>query len=147
VTNRSINSRNAYYKIQREGLLSEMRLRAYIVLYNHGPGTANELALKLPPPAGGTRNERGNLHARFLELIEHGVATVIQTRKCRVTGHEVNEYDILEGKLPHKRTQVDKSMLSKTSRKALERLRDSLTDLFDRQAIVRTLELVEEADS
>ena len=114
----SDNSAHAYHKIKANGLLSQARLMVYEVLYLSGPMTAGELASFLPNSHGG-RGIAGNVHARLKELEEHGVAEVVRTRKCRVTGQRVYEWRALDA-LPQPRPQKSKSKLEIAKEEILE---------------------------
>lgn len=115
-----VTSREAYEKIKASGQLSRMRMKAYSLLRYYGPLTGQEIDAK------GTGTQQQSLHKRLSELETLGLAEVVGTRECRVTGHNADEWDITDH-------YPDSFVLEKKATraelvKALEDARDLLGD-------------------
>lgn len=86
-------SRDVYHEIRDSGLLSEMRWRAYDVLYRHCPKDGSGLTSAEVFSFEQKENPRKldvltQSRARFTELRELGVIKEVGTRPCRITGHK-----------------------------------------------------------
>lgn len=92
-----------FHEIQESGALSRMRWLTYECLYAHGPLTGSEVDERLKGLTGG----RDNYHKRLSELERLGVAIRGQTRPCRITGRECEEWDVTD-QLPKPVTVVPK---------------------------------------
>ena len=109
-------SKNAYYEIKNNGLLSERRWMVYDCLYNNGPMTGGEIfeALRF-----GRAN--ANITSRLSELRRMGVAVEIGTKECASTGMTVTLWDVTS-KLPEK---LEPTLTKKQKKdKALKGLRE-----------------------
>lgn len=80
---------NAYHEIESRGLLSERRMEAYRLLFNHGPCTAMELRSLMPKGVVDSQ-----IRARLNELRKLGVAKEIGTKRCSITSMEVIIWDV-----------------------------------------------------
>jgi len=83
-------SREAYERIKENGQLSKMRMKTYKLLRYYGPLTGQEVDAK------GSGTQQQSLHKRLSELETLGLAEVVGTRRCRVTGHNADEWDITD---------------------------------------------------
>ncbi len=103
-------SRDAYNEIKTNGLLSERRWQVYSLLYEHGPLTGSEMALKFKAKYGILAPNQANMLARVGELREMGVAREVSEHHiCPITGHRVILWDVTD-KLPKKRTKSKEQM-------------------------------------
>jgi hypothetical protein len=90
-------SRETYYEIEENGLLSEQRFRVYSALFRHGPCTAGELAKSMErdgsglPGVGVTRNL---VSRRLPELRDCGAACELGTRVCDAGGRNSIVWDV-----------------------------------------------------
>lgn len=82
-----------YNEIEKSGLLSHRRWQVYSTLFDIGPATAAEISDidkgSFTNPAKGD-----NSHARLNELMKMGVVEEVGERTCRITGKNVNIYDV-----------------------------------------------------
>lgn len=92
-------SKLAYAQIEREELLAHLLLVVYKIVCDHGPCSQSE-AWKYLSDDGEIRM-RHSIGPRFVQLERKGVIEFVGTRKCRITGREVNIY-ASTGKLPAK---------------------------------------------
>lgn len=77
-------SRDAYYAIKEQGLLSEQRMMVYAALFKYGPATAGELAFSMDANGSKARKETRYVVSRRLpELRDRGVACELGTRRCK----------------------------------------------------------------
>jgi hypothetical protein len=93
---------DTYNQIKAEGLLSKMRLKVLSKLVLIAPATASELADFIGYENGGRK-----AHSRLSELKDLGVIYEKCTRKCRITGRNVIEWD-LTNRLPKALSQNKK---------------------------------------
>lgn len=82
-------SKEAYFKIKTEGLLSEKRMVVYTILFEHGPLTGMELRKYLPQGYIDSQ-----VRARLNELRSFGVAHEVGKKVCSVTGMTVILWDV-----------------------------------------------------
>jgi len=77
--------------IEKNGLLSKLKLQTYLALFEHGPCTAGELFFL----AGWhhTKNNH-NISSRLGELRDIGVVKEVGERPCNRTGHTVIVWDV-----------------------------------------------------
>jgi DNA-binding transcriptional ArsR family regulator len=96
-------SRDAYYQIRDEGLLSRRRLQVYEALRDAGPCTANELYTFMKNTGQTTtKNQQTNLTPRLGELRDLGVVSEVREKSCDVTGRIVIEWEVNYQALPVK---------------------------------------------
>ena len=103
-----LTSIETYRQIHSEGLLSQMRLETYSLLYAHGPMTASELLVK-GRDIHGMKSQRDNYQKRLGELRDAGVVYEVRERKCTITGRNVIEWDVTDN-LPTKLTTKPKRL-------------------------------------
>lgn len=92
-------SAESFKAIRESGVLSLRRLQVYEILFDHGPMTGSELALRFQKLHGSRTPNQANVVTRLGELRDMGVAEEIRTRRCSVTGMNVIEWD-LNDRLP-----------------------------------------------
>lgn len=85
-------SLTCYRQVVAEGLLSRVRLLVWEELARRGPVTGRELDAALAQP-GETRT---SYHKRLSELQRVGLARVVGTRACRVTGREAEAWEAVD---------------------------------------------------
>ena len=86
-----------YNKIEKEGLLSKMRLKVYKAIVDNAPCTSGEASATFE----NKRKVPSQLRARFTELRELGVIKEDGTKICSITGRKAIKWD-LTGNLPEK---------------------------------------------
>ena len=86
----------AFNKIKKKGLLKRLRWDVYKVLFDHGPLTSNELAVRYFSPL-----QYQSLSSRFSELRDMGVIQEIGKKKDDYTKMKVILWDVTN-KLPIK---------------------------------------------
>lgn len=82
-----------YRRIRDQGLLTVMRFQWYSALFNHGPLTRAEVVKHLEFP-GQERQPDG--YNRLSELRKQGVARVVGSRECSVTGNRCQIWDVTD---------------------------------------------------
>lgn len=88
-----MTSIEAYREIEAKGLLSLRRWEIYRILFEHGPLTASEVAIRMPgesPPRGRV----GNVGARLTEMRSMGVVAEIGTARCPISGRNVIRWEV-----------------------------------------------------
>lgn len=86
-------SKEALDKITQSGVLGRRQLEAYCALYEIGPCTASELFYYLQK----SRNpSHSNVTTRLGELRDMGVVKETGKRDCKITGHNVIEWDVTD---------------------------------------------------
>lgn len=78
-------SAETYRLIERDGLLSRMRLETYRLLYKYGPGTENEIREKSRAEIKSWELLAG-INKRLPELRSLGVAKELGKRCCSISG-------------------------------------------------------------
>lgn len=102
----------AYRQITDEGLLTDMGLKVYAALFNHGPATANELRAAAAAVAADDKSSLDkSLHKRLPELRDRGVARETGRRVCKISGRTCIEWDVTDG-LPAKPPKDDGKALT-----------------------------------
>ena len=86
---------DCYNQIKANGLLSKKRLEVYEAILKNAPCTSGEAFSTMTTK----ENQISQSRARFTELRELGVIYEKGTRKCRITGKNVIEWD-LTNRLP-----------------------------------------------
>jgi len=122
-------SAQAYQKIKDDGLLSRVRLKVYVWLYQNGPATAGVVG-------EGIDYNRNNTATRLSELRDLGVVRECGTQKDPTTDMEVILWDVTD-QLPVAKL-IRKS--ATRSRKQLLAEIEYLKDLL-RRALTRIEEL------
>lgn len=124
----------AYREIEAKGLLSKRRFQLYKVLFVNGPMTANECmhVLNRGQPAALWDM---NVHARFTELRQLGVAKEVGTTRCSLTGKEVICWDVTSKVPTSKALPKDPTKKGQT----VESLRAEIKSLQDSVAAWRRL--------
>jgi len=108
---------NCYNEIKRDGLLSKRRLETFVAIMKIAPCTASEVQHSINYHNGGR-----DCMKRISELRDRGVVYEVRTRKCRITGKNVIEWDLTD-KLPIDFKNPNKSKKQKQN-EALESLRE-----------------------
>ena len=108
---------NCYNEIKRDGLLSKRRLETFVAIMKIAPCTASEVQHSINYHKGGR-----DCMKRISELRDRGVVYEVRTRKCRITGKNVIEWDLTD-KLPIDFKNPNKSKKQKKN-EALESLRE-----------------------
>ena len=88
-------SLEAFNEIRRSGLLSERRLAVYQCLFEWGPMTGAQVAVRLARPGRVSETVRN----RITELVRMGVVKELGVVVCPVTGRNVVNFDVT-AKLP-----------------------------------------------
>ena len=86
-------SKEAYQRIQEQGVLPKRRWAVYDALFHHGPATAGELTEKMKAKKGG---RHAAVSARLTELRQGGFALEVEERECRVTSHTCIVFDVTD---------------------------------------------------
>lgn len=86
----------AYQRIVSDGLLGDLQLKVYSVLFHNGPMTQGEVWSVFFPD-----HQRHSIAPRFAELERVGVVRAVGDRPCRVTGYNATLWDVTEN-LPSK---------------------------------------------
>lgn len=93
-------SLEVYERIKREGLLSERRQQVYDILYEFGPLTGGQVAVKMRLDHG-VRGVSESVRNRLTELREWGCVEELEDIDCPVTGNRSILWDV-NGKAPEK---------------------------------------------
>lgn len=101
---------DAYNKIKNDGLLTRLRWEVYKVLYEHGPLTANELAVRYFSSL-----QYQSVSSRFSELRDMGVVQELGKKKDDYTKMSVILWDVTD-QIPSKLIKKE----SKSSKKIKE---------------------------
>jgi hypothetical protein len=87
-------SLESYRTIRESGVLSQRRFQVYEILYENGPMTGSEAALRFKSLYGLRTPNQANIVTRLGELRDMGIAEEVRTRTCSVTGMNVIEWDV-----------------------------------------------------
>lgn len=109
-----------YRKIKEQGLLSQLRLEVYDVLYNYGPLTAGEMWSRFFIK----QRQRSSISARFSELEEMGCVKVTSERPCGYTGKVSIAWDVTS-ELP----RPLKKYVQETKNQKIKRLEKRISEL------------------
>lgn len=97
----------AYKKIRENGLLSKRRFEVYDILFNNGPLTGSEVAIKFKKTYGHFAPSNTNIVTRLGELRDTGAVREVNKTMCSVTGMTVILWDVTS-KLPIKLEKTKK---------------------------------------
>lgn len=129
-----------YKFLEQNGTLSEKRWEVYATVYNNGPMTSAEAFSKINE--GKSIKSLTQSRARFTELRGMGLLKETGERVCKITGHNVIEWDVTD-QLPLKLEKAE-TRASKTEKiiKELNLVHLQVTDIFERQEVQETIEKI-----
>lgn len=88
-----LTSREAYRRIEQEGLLTKSRLEIYQIVYHNGPMTAMQIFTHLE----GVLRSPGDVRSRCSELRELNVLKEVAIVVCPINGSTVIQWDVTDG--------------------------------------------------
>jgi len=120
-------SREVYFKIKEDGLLSKRRLEVYEILYKHGPLTANEI-VRIAKEKYPNANQTG-FNARLSELKRMEAIIEVGEKQDAVSGHRCYLWDVTD-KMPK---ALPKN--ARLSRSHLEKCRKILVEVWSDKSL------------
>ena len=121
-----------YKQIQNEGLLSKRRFQVYNVLYNNGPLTGAQVAVRVKKLYG-SWGQSETIRNRITELRDAGVVTELNEVICPVSGRKVILW-ATNNNLPSKaiKKHLTKNEIIEHLKRENRELRQIVFDLKDR---------------
>ncbi len=90
----------AFNQLKASGAITGRRLQVFEVLAKLGPMTAGELKEKMTEIIDTRAIDVASAHKRLTELRDSGLAQELGSRKCKVTGKMVIEWDVTGSSTP-----------------------------------------------
>lgn len=127
---------DCYNEIKSNGLISKRRLQALEYMLKIAPCTASELQDSMPYHDGGR-----DAHKRLTELVKLGLIYEKNTRKCKITGKNVIEWDLTDN-LP-KNVKLNTNAKQQRKDNALDALRELYKNQSDIAAWQNVAKLIQ----